>query len=535
LHCHDKWWMFTAGMLDHASPNETLWLFFADSPLGPWTAHPKNPIVSDARHARPAGCLYFDNGQLIRPGQDCSKGYGYAVQLHQVSVLSETDYQETLLTSIPPDWIPGCRGIHTLNQNTAFRVIDCKFLISRFDFSLFFSSFRGSEAHFGNSFAREPAKEFKVIMSYLARATTHVFRFSLTFLLLGTLASGQTGSPQVPLSPVRAATMPTPISPGQNGAAVHVMSAEGSGGGGQTDSVGTSDDAVDLKATTPSPPTASGDLGFEILIGPGDLIEVSVYGASDYIKDVRVRSTGEITLPLAGTVRVGGLTPAQAEALIAKRLSDGDFFNDPRVSVLEKEFVTQGISVLGEVQKPGVYPLPGPRKLFDALSAAGGTTPRAGNTVSVLHRADSKHAEIVNLSYDGKSSRQSNIYVYPGDTIVISKAGVVYVVGDVRLPGGFVMENSHMTILQAFAMAQGPNSTAALDRAKLIRKARSENQPQETLISLKKILSAKSPDINLQPDDILFVPSSGTKAVGRRTLEAIVQTATGMAIYSRVP
>jgi len=374
-------------------------------------------------------------------------------------------------------------------------------------------------------------------MYYLAEATSRAFRFSLTFLLLGAVASAQTGTSQVPVSPVRAAPLPTLIVPGQNGAAVHAISIEGSGGGDLTDSVpGANGDAVvPRKAAALSPPAPSGDPGFEILIGPGDLIEVSVYGAPDYIKDVRVGSTGEITLPLAGTVKVGGLTPAQAEALIAKRLSDGKFFNDPRVSVLEKEFTTQGISVLGEVQKPGVYQMPGPRKLFDALSAAGGTTPRAGNTVSLLHRSDSQKAEVVTMSYDGKSSIQSNIYVYPGDTVVVSKAGVVYVVGDVRLPGGFVMENSHMTILQAYAMAQGAGPTAALDRAKLIRKAGPESHPQETLISLKNILSAKSPDINLQPDDIIFVPTSGTKAAGRRTLEAIVQTATGMAIYARVP
>jgi polysaccharide export outer membrane protein len=371
-------------------------------------------------------------------------------------------------------------------------------------------------------------------MYYLAEATSRAFRFGSTFLLFVAVAWAQTGASQAPLSPVRGVPLPTLIVPGQNGAAVHSISTEGASGGGLTDSVaGGRGDAVVSRRATSLSPSANGDSGFEILIGPGDLIEVSVYGAPDYIKNVRVGSTGEITLPLAGTVQVGGLTPVQAEALIAKRLSDGNFFNDPRVSVLEKEFTTQGISVLGEVQKPGVYQMPGPRKLFDALSAAGGTTARAGNTVSLFHRSDSQQTEVITMSYDGKSS--SNIFVYPGDTVVVSKAGVVYVVGDVRLPGGFVMENSHMTILQAYAMAQGAGPTAALDRAKLIRKAGLESHPQETLISLKNILSAKSPDFNLQPDDIVFVPTSGAKAAGRRTLEAIVQTATGMAIYARIP
>jgi hypothetical protein len=157
LHHHDKWWLFTAGVLDHALPEKTLCLFSADSPRGPWSAHPKNPIVSDVCHARPAGCLYFDNGQLIRPGQDCSKSYGYAVRLHRVDVLSETDYQETQLASITPDLIPGSTGIHTLNQNTEFRVMDCKFSIFRFGFDEF-SATRRSKVGSSNSFAFGSAK-----------------------------------------------------------------------------------------------------------------------------------------------------------------------------------------------------------------------------------------------------------------------------------------------------------------------------------------------------------------------------------------
>ena len=157
LHHHDKWWLFTAGVLDHALPEQTLCLFFADSPWGPWSAHPKNPIVSDVCHARPAGCLYFENGQLIRPGQDCSKSYGGAVRLHRVDVLSETDYQETQLASITPDWIPGSTGIHTLNQSTEYRVMDCKFSISRFSFDSF-SAARRSKAESSNSFGLESAK-----------------------------------------------------------------------------------------------------------------------------------------------------------------------------------------------------------------------------------------------------------------------------------------------------------------------------------------------------------------------------------------
>src|SRR5260370_35664019 len=154
-------------------------------------------------------------------------------------------------------------------------------------------------------------QEFEVIIWCLAEATTRAFRFSLTFLVLGAVAQAQRGTPQVRVSPVRAAPLPTLIVPGQDGAAVHSISTEGLGGGGLIDSApGASGDAV---VRRPLPP--SGDRGFEILIGPGDLIEVSVYGAPDYIKDVRVGATGEVTLPLAVTQPTGDLTPPPTFAL----------------------------------------------------------------------------------------------------------------------------------------------------------------------------------------------------------------------------
>jgi polysaccharide export outer membrane protein len=112
---------------------------------------------------------------------------------------------------------------------------------------------------------------------------------------------------------------------------------------------------------------------------------------------------------------------------------------------------------------------------------------------------------------------------------VVSKAGIVYVVGDVKMPGGFVMENGKMTVLQALAMAQGANPTASLNSAKVIH--RENGKQQESEIPLKKILTAKATDVNMQPEDILFVPGSAGRSVMRRSLEAIVKTATGVAIY----
>src|SRR6266852_3048940 len=185
---------------------------------------------------------------------------------------------------------------------------------------------------------------------------------------------------------------------------------------------------------------------------------------------------------------------------------------------------------MGEVQHPGVYPILGARRLFDVISLAGGTGPKAGRVVSISHRDHPESPRSVMLSNDAMESARSNIEVFPGDTVVVSRAGVVYVVGDVGKPSGVAMDNgTDMTVLQAIAMAQGTNPTAKLNNAKLIRKT--PNGPQETPLPLKDMLANKAPDIRLQAEDIIFVPNSVAKSATRRSLEAAIQMATGLAVY----
>jgi polysaccharide biosynthesis/export protein len=291
-------------------------------------------------------------------------------------------------------------------------------------------------------------------------------------------------------------------------------------------------------ATAPSTQRPSGsssgkvlpvqDRAAKVRIASGDLLQVGLFGADfscDSTKtgcEARVSSSGEIVLPLIGAVKVAGLTVAQAEQVIAARLSRGGFYNNPQVTIAQKEYATQGISVLGEVQKPGIYLLLGSHTLLQAVSAAGGTTAKAGNDVIIV-RGHQRH------DVDLSSPTSGSISLMPGDTIVVSKAGIVYVVGDVRQPTGVVMDSSGLTVLQAIAMAQGANSTAALDKSELIR--RTAKTKYEIPIPLRKILSNKARDPELQAGDILFVPTSTVKSATRRGLEAIVQAATGVAIY----
>jgi polysaccharide export outer membrane protein len=288
-------------------------------------------------------------------------------------------------------------------------------------------------------------------------------------------------------------------------------------------------------STPQAEPAATPSAGspHDLLIGAGDLLEVSLYGMPDFKTDVRVNSGGEISLPMIGTMPVAGLSVEQAETLIAHKLTEKGLFNDPHVTVFEKEYATQGISLLGEVQKPGIYPLLGSRKLYDAISAAGGTTPKAGRYVLITRRNDPQHPVRVPLMTGAPESMENNVTVEPGDTILVSKAGVVYVVGDVHQPGGFVMENGNdITVLKAIALAQGTNPNAKLDSARLIRKT--PDGPQDVPLSLKKIMAAKAPDPQLQADDVVFVPNSAGKSAAKKGAETILQMATGIAIW-RIP
>ena len=147
----------------------------------------------------------------------------------------------------------------------------------------------------------------------------------------------------------------------------------------------------------------------------------------------------------------------------------------------------------------------------------------------MIMRRGKTEAQVVEMPIGAKDWSQCNVEVKPGDTVMITKAGIVYVVGDVKLPGGFAMENSRMTVLQAVALAQGTNPTASLGKTKLIRKT--PTGQQETPIALDKIYRAKTPDVNLEAEDIIFIPSSKTKTGFRKGLDTALATVSGMAMY----
>lgn len=262
----------------------------------------------------------------------------------------------------------------------------------------------------------------------------------------------------------------------------------------------------------------------------GDLVEVGVYNVPELTTKARIGSKGEVYLPLIDYVHVSGLTAEEAEDLIQKRLSDGGFVKNPHVTLFVDQYASQGASVLGEVARPGVYPVPGEQRLFDLISAAGGFTEKAGRSITVTHRDQPEKPITVPLSRNVTDNPESNIPVLPGDTIIVRKADLVYVVGEVGRPSGFLMDSGHLTVLQAIALAGGPTRTANLGSARIIH--RGPEGISETPVELKKILRAKAPDVTMQADDILFVPTSATKVFAGRAMEAAMQAATAASIVA---
>jgi polysaccharide export outer membrane protein len=303
---------------------------------------------------------------------------------------------------------------------------------------------------------------------------------------------------------------------------------------GQSISPVNPDPAVSTAQTAPAQPAVAGGGAHPLRLSAGDLLDVKVLGTvdPDFSPKLRVDDSGAITLPYAGRVRVAGRTAEDAALLIEATFRDKDILKDPHVSVSVLEYATQGVTVVGEVKNPGVYPMLGTHSLLDLISAAGGVTPTAGKGVTITHRDDPNHPQIVNIETRPGSTAGFNVDVQPGDTIVVSHAGIIYVLGEVGKPGGFLIENSdRLTVLQAISLAQGTSRTASPDKSKLIRKTATGRE--ELPIQVKKILADKAPDMMLADGDILYVPGSGPKNA-LRDVEAILPSAAGAAIY-RVP
>ncbi len=267
-------------------------------------------------------------------------------------------------------------------------------------------------------------------------------------------------------------------------------------------------------------------------IGNGDLLEMSVFDTPELSGKLRVSNTGDVVLPLVGSLQVSGLKAEEAAALIGRKFAEGGYVKEPQVTVFIAEYATQNVAVLGEVKSPGIYPAFGAHDLVDYLSAAQGLTPLAGTTISITHPGRPGNPQFVTLTAGVNPKPGSNPEILPGDRIFVGRTGIVYVVGDVVHPGGFALDHDgQLSVLQAIALAQGTNSTAAKGSARLIRTTTAGRQ--EILVNLKKILRSEATDLALRDNDNLFVPNSSARTT-LKDIELDLPAAAGARIY-RIP
>lgn len=306
----------------------------------------------------------------------------------------------------------------------------------------------------------------------------------------------------------------------------------------------------------------------EYRIGPEDLVEISIFEAPEMNRSARVSAGGEISLPLLGSVRAAGLTPRELE-FVLQELLRRTYMKDPHVGVYVREIVSHPVSVFGAVEKPGVYQIRGSKTLLEVLSMAEGLADDAGDTVIVMRGAsflevppslednpssaegsgsvppgltltpspapNQEQSIEVNLKSLLESGDPSyNVPVYPGDIVKVTRAGIVYVVGEVKKPGGFVLKsNENISVLQAVALGEGLTRTAARSKARIIRTDEKTGGRTEIPIDLGRILAGKESDPMLQPKDIVFIPNSATRSALYRGGEAAISVVSGVIIWRR--
>jgi polysaccharide export outer membrane protein len=288
----------------------------------------------------------------------------------------------------------------------------------------------------------------------------------------------------------------------------------------------------------------------DYVIGPEDVLDIDVFNVPELTKTVRVANDGTISLALLGHVQAAGCTTEQLRKELERRWGQS-YLENPQVTVFVREFHAQPVSVIGAVERPGIYELKGPRTLIEILSMAGGlakvgTAP--GRTIVVTRRggfgeelqlvegmnlvgADKVEINLQRLLYSREAGL--NIDIKPFDTVSVSRADIVYVVGDVKRPGGFVLaDRENLTVLQALALAEGLNGTASKRQARIIRR-NADGSRTEIPVDLTKVLNGKSQDLELAANDILFVPVSAGKAAAKRGAEAAIATVSGLLIWRR--
>ncbi|MCI0423322.1 MAG: polysaccharide export protein [Acidobacteria bacterium] len=283
------------------------------------------------------------------------------------------------------------------------------------------------------------------------------------------------------------------------------------------------------------------------LLGPDDQLTIRALDAEEISdKPVRIGSDGTINLPLVGRLKVAGLTVEQLEGELKKRLQT--YIQNPQVTVSVVEYRSQTVSVIGSVKNPGAHQVRGRKRLIEVLSLAGGLLEDAGHSLKITRRREWGPIPLPGATLDPTGqfniaevnlkaliearTPEQNIPILPNDVISVPRAEMVYVIGDVRRSGGFVLKNrDSISVLEALSLAEGLDRTASPKKARILRPTPGSAKRTEIPVNLKQMLAGEANDVTLNPDDILFVPGSKTKGAVLQTLQTAASVVVGVAVW----
>lgn len=268
-------------------------------------------------------------------------------------------------------------------------------------------------------------------------------------------------------------------------------------------------------------------------IVPGSLLAMDVYAVPELSGvSLRVDPKGDVSVPTLGTVHVAGMTVPEVQDAIAKSLKANEILVAPNVRITVAQYAAGYITVLGEVQNPGRYQVIAKRSLGDALGFAGGETLAAGDDIEVAHAVSNGSPamqHVHHLQHDGATDLQ-NVFVNPGDVVTVHRAGVVYVMGAVNRPGGYLMVNEgKLDIYQALSLAGGTALDAARNGMYIIRP---HDEAYETIkVPFANLARQHQSEVQLKLNDVLYVPRSNWK-VTLLDGSSIIGAAVGAAVYT---
>ena len=244
----------------------------------------------------------------------------------------------------------------------------------------------------------------------------------------------------------------------------------------------------------------------------GEVVHINVFDAPDFSLITRVSESGDIPFPILGQFHIAGLNSSSAAKMLARELKDRNLMLDPEITITVDSSST-GITILGEVRGPGIYPPPGKHQLSDLLAVAGGLTANTGRIIEITNVHNPGKPEYVSWDPTMHNTENFDRPISPGDRVLVRACGIAYVGGNVLKPGAYSLCGSpNMTLSEVMSLAGGIAPNSAPNRTFLVR-AQPDGTKVVEQIDLKKVLTSRVADPIVHEDDIIYVSPSPIKAI----------------------